>query len=145
MTTNGRPLLVSAERCIGCRACATVCPEGLITLDDAHHQRTVWFATACGEDCDLCVEACPTEAITLRPTTGVVPEARTALSFELSPCAACGASVATAETLAWLRTVIPSEVQTDADGQEWLELCYSCRQNMEAQRVAREGIMTRWP
>jgi len=145
MTTNGRQLLVSAEQCIGCRACATVCPEELITLADADHRRTVWFAALCAEDCTLCVEACPTDAIALRPVTGVVPEARTALSFELSPCAGCGAPVATAEMLAWLRGVIPPQVQTDAEGQEWLGLCPRCRQQGEAQRMAREGIMTRWP
>ncbi len=144
MTTDRRQLLVSAERCLGCRACATVCPEGLITLDDADYRRTVWFAATCGEDCALCVEACPTEAITLQSWTEVVPEARTALNFELSACAGCGAPVATAEMLAWLRTVIPAQVQTDAEGQEWLDLCPRCRQEGEAQRMAREVVMTRW-
>jgi Fe-S-cluster-containing hydrogenase component 2 len=145
MTVNERQLLVSGERCIGCRACATVCPEGLITLGDADHRRTVWFAALCAEDCTLCAEACPTEAISLQPVTGFVLEERTRLDFELWSCAGCGAPAATAEMLAWLRTVIPTQMQTDAEGQEWLELCPRCRQEAEAQRIAREGIMTRWP
>jgi len=145
MTANRRQLLVSAERCIGCRACATVCPEGLIALSDSDHRRTVWFAAVCAEDCDLCVEACPTEVISLEPVVGAVPDERTELDFELRACAGCSAPVATVETLARLRAVVPAQVQTDAEGQEWLELCPRCRQEVEAQRVAREGIMTRWP
>lgn len=145
MTANGRQLLVSAESCIGCRACATVCPEGLITRSDTDHRRTVWFAAVCAEDCDRCVEACPTEAISLPRITGVVPGEGTRLDFELRACAGCGAPVATAEMLTWLRTTIPAQMQTDAEGQQWLELCPRCRQQVEAQRVAREGIMTRWP
>ena len=144
MTTNGRQLLVSAERCIGCRACATVCPEGLITLTDSDHRRTVWFAAVCAEDCDLCVEACPTEVISLEPVVSV-PDEGTKLTFELRACAECGAPVATVEMLTRLRAVVPAQVQTDAEGQEWMELCPRCRQEVEAQRVAREGIMTRWP
>lgn len=145
MTANGRQLLVSAEQCIGCRACATVCPEGLITRSDTDHRRTVWFAAVCAEDCDLCVRACPTEAISLQPAVRAVSEAGTELVFELRPCAVCGAPVATVEMLARLRAVVPTQVQTDAEGQEWLELCPCCRREIEARQVAREGIMTRWP
>lgn len=145
MATNERQLLVSAERCIGCRACAAVCPEGLITLSDTDYRRTVWFVAVCREDCTRCVEACPTEAISLQPVTGVVSDERTRLDFELRACAGCGAPVATVEMLAWLRAAIPPQVQTDVEGTQWLELCPRCRQEMEAQQVAQEVIMTRWP
>jgi len=145
MTTNGRQLLVSAERCIGCRACATVCPKGLITLTDADHRRTVWFAAMCAEDCTRCVEACPTEAISLPTITEAVSGEGTRLDFELRSCVACGAPVATAQMLEWLRAVIPPEVQADVEGTQWLELCPRCRQEVEAQQVALEVIMTRWP
>ncbi|MDH7487080.1 MAG: 4Fe-4S dicluster domain-containing protein [Anaerolineae bacterium] len=145
MAANERQLLVSAERCIGCRACATVCPAGLITLSDTDRRRTVWFAAVCREECTRCVEACPTEAINLPTVTGAVRGEGTRLDFELRACAGCGAPVATVEMLAWLRAVIPPEVQTDAEGTQWLELCPQCRQEVEAQRVAREVIMARWP
>ncbi len=145
MADNGRQLLVSVERCIGCRACATVCPADLITLNDSDHRRTLRFAAVCSEECDLCVGACPTEAINLAPLEGPVPGEGAELRFELQACTSCGGPVATAEMLAWLRAEIPKEVQIDAEGQEWLEMCPSCRQELEAWRVAREGIMIRWP
>lgn len=145
VASNQRQLVVSAERCIGCRACAIVCPAGLITLRDTDRERTVSFAAVCGEDCDLCVGACPTEAISLPPVTEVVSDEGTELTFKMQACSECGAPVTTVEILAWLRVAIPSEMQTDAEGQKWLDLCPRCRQQVEAQRVAREGVMIRWP
>lgn len=145
MADTRRRLVVSAERCIGCRACARVCPASLVTRSDADHRRTVWFAAECAEDCSLCVDACPTKAIDLTPAAGPVPDEGTELRFELQACTGCGGPMTTAEMLAWLRAKIPQEVQIDAGGQEWLDLCPGCRQELEARRVAREGIMTRWP
>lgn len=145
MVDNGRRLRVSAERCIGCRACGTICPAGLVTLSDSDHRRSVRFAALCAEDCDLCVGACPTGAINLPLSAGPGPGEGTELLFELQACAGCGVPVATAEMLAWLRAEIPQDLQTDAEGQEWLDLCPGCRQQLEARWVAREGIMTRWP
>jgi ferredoxin len=145
MTDEARRLVVSAERCIGCQACANQCPEGLVDLHDTDHQRTISFAVVCDKDCDLCVKACPTEAITLSPVTGATLEEGTQLSFEKQACASCGAPVVTEKMGAWLQEAIPTEVQTDAEGQEWLALCPRCRREAEAQRVAREAILTRWP
>jgi len=141
---NRRQLLVNAERCIGCRACATVCPAGLITLSDTDYRRTVWFAAGCDEDCVRCVEVCPTQAVALQPAR-VLPASGTEIYFELQACSKCGAPVATTEMLARLRTVIPAQMQTDAEGQSWLQLCPRCRQEVEAQRVAQEWIAARWP
>lgn len=82
MADEERRLLVNSERCIGCRACATVCAEGLITLRDTDHRRTISFAAVCSGDCDRCVEACPTEAISLTPAAPVKEEG-TELVFDL--------------------------------------------------------------
>ena len=142
MAGNERQLQVSAEQCIGCRACATVCPAGLITLDDHDHRRTVRFAALCAEECDRCEAACPTQAIHLAPAVAPVGEG-TALSFILQACSGCGAPLAPAEMLAHLRTAIPAQVQADAEGQDWLGLCPTCRQQEEAQRMGREVLLTR--
>lgn len=143
MAGKERQLQVSVERCIGCRACVTVCPAGLIALADSNHRRTVRFAAVCAEDCDLCVTACPTQAIRLAPLTGK-PEEEATLDFVLDACAECGAVLAPLETLVHLRATIPPQVQADAEGGEWLVLCPVCRQREEARRMGREVLLTRW-
>jgi ferredoxin len=144
MAGSERQLRVSAERCIGCRACATVCPAGLITLAESDHRRTVRFAAVCTEECDRCEAACPTQAIHLAPAVVPVGEG-TILDFVLQSCAECGALLAPVEMLAHLRAAIPAQVQADAEGQDWLVLCPTCRQQGEAWGMAREVLLTRWP
>ena len=144
MANNERRLRIDAALCIGCRACTTVCPAGLITLTDSDHRRMVRFSAACAEDCDLCPAACPTQAIRLEPQ-GALEGEGTVLVFALTACGGCGAPLAPVEMLDHLRAAVPAQVQTDAEGQDWLELCPDCRQQFEAQRMARETLMTRWP
>jgi ferredoxin len=143
MAGKERQLQVSVERCIGCRACATVCPAGLITLTDSHHRRTLRFVAMCAEECDLCVAACPTQAIRLAPLMGK-PGEETTLNFVLDACTECGTPLAPLETLAHLRATIPPQVQVDAEGKEWLVLCPACRQQGEARRMGREVLLSRW-
>ncbi len=50
---------VNASDCVACGACADVCPQGAITVDDV----AVIDASACVE-CGACVDECPAGAIT---------------------------------------------------------------------------------
>jgi ferredoxin len=143
MAANERQLQVLAERCIGCRACATICPAGLITLADSDHRRTVRFAAVCAEDCDRCVADCPTQAIRLVSAAAPAGEG-TVLNFALAVCEDCGAPLAPVEMVAHLRAVVPAQIQVDAEGQGWLVRCPACRQQGEAREMARESLLTRW-
>ena len=144
MANNERRLRVDAPLCIGCRACTTVCPANLITLTDSDHHRMVRFAPVCAEDCDRCATACPTQAIHLESAAAPAGEGTT-LHFALAACEHCGAPLAPVEMLDHLRGAIPAQVQTDAEGQDWLALCPNCRQQFEGQRMARDTLTTRWP
>ncbi len=86
----------------------------------------------------------PTQAIHLAPAVALAG-AGTTLDFVLQACTGCGSLLAPVEMLAHLQAVIPSHLQTDAEGQDWLVLCPTCRQQGEAQRMAREVLLTRWP
>ena len=49
---------VNANECVGCGACADVCPQDAITVDDI----AVIDASKCVE-CGACVDECPSGAI----------------------------------------------------------------------------------
>ena len=54
------PAKVNVDDCVGCGACADVCPADAITVDDV----AVVDENACTE-CGACVDECPQEYITL--------------------------------------------------------------------------------
>ena len=49
---------VKANDCVGCGACADVCPQDAITVDDI----AVINADLC-VDCGACIDECPSDAI----------------------------------------------------------------------------------
>ena len=81
--------------CTGCHACAYVCAPQAITLRPVGDKAITWnfFAGQCSF-CGLCVQYCPTGAITnhgkLPPVTGDQRLHRVTHEVELQPCAGCG-------------------------------------------------------
>ena len=52
-------LSFASERCIGCRACVAVCPNGCIIDGDPQHR----IQRAACQRCAACAQACPTSAL----------------------------------------------------------------------------------
>ena len=54
------PAKINKDECVACGACAEVCPEEAVTVDDV----AVIDEDKC-LDCGACVDECPNSAITL--------------------------------------------------------------------------------
>jgi hydrogenase-4 component H len=84
-----------ASLCTGCRACAYVCSPKAISFAEEHESGITWkfFAGQCSF-CGLCVQYCPTHAITNRgrlpPVTGDQSQLQVAHEILYQPCAGCG-------------------------------------------------------
>ncbi len=115
-----RAIEVSREKCIGCRACSSVCSPLHITLTDDGNRRVISFPPSCEEDCDLCLRACPTGAIAF----GEIAGAPLSLEFELIPCVRCGRPFATKEEMAF---VLPRVSRVLGGEPDWKGLCPECR------------------
>ncbi len=75
----GGPVLLDAERCIGCKACVMACPFGMIQI--RHDAASALKCDLCGERTaqgrlPACVTACPTGALELKELNDVIAEAR---------------------------------------------------------------------
>ena len=59
----GEFLTVDSEKCVGCGACAKVCPTGCIALEGGKAVRNAQAGFGCNA-CLACMHACPAHAIT---------------------------------------------------------------------------------
>lgn len=60
-------LALDPEACVGCGACATVCPHGVLALED--RRALVKDRDGCME-CGACAQNCPSGAIRVTPGVG---------------------------------------------------------------------------
>jgi len=86
---------VDAEKCVGCGACAEVCPARLIEVADATQEKRVldFYLDRCTY-CARCAEVCPEEAITVTKDFETATNDREDLHMRvevfMSTCRRCG-------------------------------------------------------
>lgn len=64
MNKGTRLIIADEKKCIGCRACTSVCPEGRIHFSEDGGMRNIQFPGSCTLNCELCALTCPEDAIT---------------------------------------------------------------------------------
>jgi ech hydrogenase subunit C len=128
---------VDQDKCIGCSACANVCPADAIEIEDGGAMRIVRFLRQACVFCATCQDVCPTKAVELRSgdlswcreKRGSKSEA----TLPLAGCAICGRGFIPEAQIAWaMKTVSDKRALKPADRvalQGRLGVCMDCRRS----------------
>jgi len=123
--------------CTGCKACATVCSPKAISFNEEQETGITWnfFAGQCSF-CGLCVQYCPTHAITNRgklpPVTGDQSLLRVSHEILYQPCASCGRPIIPIPEAA-LEQVYGTKLTSSEAEQR--ALCQECRRKAASQHI----------
>jgi hydrogenase-4 component H len=128
---------VDQEKCIGCSACANVCPADAIEIEDAGAARLVRFMRQACVFCATCQDVCPTKAVELRSGDAAWFREKGASKSEatlpLARCGICGEGFIPEAQIAWaMKTVGDKRVLAAADRvalQARLGVCMECRRS----------------
>ena len=128
---------VDRETCVGCSACANVCPADAIEILDGEGQRVVRFRREACVFCGTCQDVCPTESVTLRagdPSWYRVKGASTSeAALPLAQCGVCGAAFMPEAQLAWAMRRVEERRSLDAGDcaaiRRSLHVCMACRRS----------------
>ena len=124
------------KKCIGCGACANVCPATTISISENKKYRIITMNLANCLYCGLCVEACPEKAITLLAEHELPSLNKENLHNELrlkfNKCEHCREIIGTKKAI--IKTV--KDLFSKGGGTirelEWVELCPSCRRKFQS-------------
>lgn len=130
------------DLCTGCKACETVCAPKAISFNQEQETGITWnfFAGQCSF-CGLCVQYCPTHAITnqgkLPPITGDQSRLKVVHEILYQACAGCGRPMIPIPEAALERVYGTRLTAAEA---EQRSLCQACRQKA-ASRLFRNAFL----
>lgn len=128
---RGRPS-IDGEKCIGCGACAEVCPPRLISIADLGMRRRIEMDYSRCTYCARCQEICPVESARctddFEDATASRDDLTVSVELELFPCKGCGRGFTTRRLMAKLCDEFsPPWMPEKLTPPEWFELCPECR------------------
>jgi formate hydrogenlyase subunit 6/NADH:ubiquinone oxidoreductase subunit I len=128
---------VDPDRCLGCFACASACPEQRITWEDREGSRRFRAPAVCAGDCTRCRDACPADAVRLEPMgeTAGGPSEPLSWSLPLARCRRCREPFTTQQILALLSRTMEATVGLPAGEADWPTCCPACRRDLESRRL----------
>lgn len=140
---------VDQEKCIGCGACAHVCPADAIEIVGNGTERLVRFLRKDCIFCGSCQDVCPTEAVELRAGhKGWFQRKEASLSearLSVGACLLCGAPYVPGAQLTWaLRRIDEKLAVGGADRstlQRSLNVCTQCRRKSIGEVREAKGIL----
>jgi hydrogenase-4 component H len=128
---RGRPT-IDGTKCLGCGACAEVCPPRLITVTDEGNTRCIALNYSRCTYCARCQEICPAQSITCTDDFETATTSREDLScaveLELIPCESCQKAFITKRLLAKMTDEFsPPWMKEKLQAPDWFQLCPDCR------------------
>ena len=131
---RGRPV-IDGEKCIGCGACAQVCPPRLISITDQDDERMLELDYSRCTYCGRCQDVCPTGAAHLSQEFELATDSREDMKLrvflKMAFCKSCGAPFATCRLLEKIENEFsPEWVTVKEEPPQWLRLCPDCRQTV---------------
>jgi hydrogenase-4 component H len=127
---RGRPY-IDGTKCIGCGACAEVCPPRLISVVDSGATRRIAMDYSRCTYCARCQEICPVGSAQctqdFEDATGSRADLIVSVDLELVPCKTCGAGFITKRMLAKMSDEFSPPWMQKLETPEWFNLCPDCR------------------
>jgi len=124
---RGKPV-VDVMRCIGCGACANICPPRLIQLQDVDGYRQITFELGRCTYCANCRDVCPEKAITMSPqfetSTASLDDLLINMKLKLVKCRSCGKAVTTQRIVDKVKNILNEKQYTQTDN---INLCLTCK------------------
>ena len=135
-------MVIHDRKCLGCGACATVCPAQAISLAENKKHRTVTIRVANCMYCGLCVEVCPESALDLETGDELPALAKDHLHHELkiklARCEHCRTITGTDKGMAKVFKDIYAPGGVTAQELGWLHLCAPCKRAFHSVRLTRQ-------
>lgn len=136
---RGRPVL-DGEKCLGCGACANVCPPRTIEVKDGQEKRKILFKLESCTYCGRCQDVCPAGAARLtldfETATDSIADLHQVVELDLAFCENCKKPYSTKRVIVTVGEKITRAFGKGEPG--WLRLCPLCRSTLVAAGI-REG------
>lgn len=120
---------VAGEKCTLCYSCVAVCPAGAL-VDGAGQPQLNFIERNCVQ-CGLCENACPEDAIRLKPRLLLAPQAKQKQTLHVDQpfhCVRCGKAFATRSMVAGMTARLAGHPMFDSpEALDRLKMCGDCR------------------
>ena len=127
------------DECVGCGACAAVCPPKAITMTDEGTNRVIRIDHGLCIFCGTCQDTCPWKGIELTEKFEMATLDKEAsyheIEHELILCEGCGNVITTRKHLEEIRKKIEDVGLLDKDRANIENLCSSCKRHHVAGEI----------
>jgi formate hydrogenlyase subunit 6/NADH:ubiquinone oxidoreductase subunit I len=132
------------DECVGCGACAAVCPPKAIKITDTKDKRIMRIDHGLCIFCGTCQDVCPWEGITLTEKFEMATlhkeDVYHEMEHDLIFCEGCGNVITTRKHMEEIRKSIKDVELLDKDRENIENLCPSCKRRHFAQEI--KGAMS---